>query len=142
MLGGAERVAGGRVHDDDAEARRGFFVDVVGADAGAGDGAETFVAFEYVAADGDAATADRAVGLGEGFFEVGAFEAGFDFVVDAVGLGGLQHLNAFFGDWVEDEDAGHGRREVRGRRADVRALKFENFFVRGTLARAVSCWEF
>ena len=49
LLGGADGVAAGRVHDDDALARRGRDVDVVHADAGAHDGPQLAGIFEQLA---------------------------------------------------------------------------------------------
>ena len=46
VLGGADGVAAGRVHDDDALARGGGHVDVVDADAGPDDGAQLAGVFE------------------------------------------------------------------------------------------------
>jgi hypothetical protein len=66
VLGRAERVARRRVHHHDAQARGRLLVDVVGADAGPGDRPQALVAFEHVAANRDAAAANRAVELGQG----------------------------------------------------------------------------
>ncbi len=65
MLRRAERVAGGRVHDDDAQSRSGFFIDVVGADAGPDDRFEAMVACQGVGGDLHAATTNGAVEFGE-----------------------------------------------------------------------------
>ena len=46
VLGGAERVAGRRVHHHDAQPRGGVFVDVVGADAGPHDRLELLIAVQ------------------------------------------------------------------------------------------------
>ena len=46
VLGRAERVAGRRVHHDDAQPRGGVLVDVVGADAGPHDRLQPAVAFQ------------------------------------------------------------------------------------------------
>ena len=51
LLGGADGVAAGRVHDDDALARGGGDVDVVHADAGADDGPQLAGVFEQVGGD-------------------------------------------------------------------------------------------
>ena len=65
VLGGAERVAGRRVHHDDAPARGSGFVDVVGANAGTHDRLEPAIAFERFGRDLHAAAADRPVELRE-----------------------------------------------------------------------------
>ena len=75
LLGGADGVAAGRVHDDDALARGGGDVDVIDADAGAGDGAQLAGIFEQLGGDGRAAADDDAVGEAERFLQVGALEA-------------------------------------------------------------------
>ena len=64
------------------------------------------------AADRDAAAADGAVELGQGLFQGVALEAGADFVVDAGGFGGVEQVEAFLGDGVEDDDASFGHWSV------------------------------
>jgi hypothetical protein len=106
VLRGAEGVAGRRVHHDDALAGGDFLIDVVGADAGPGDGPQAMVPRQRFAGDSHAAAADGPVEFGQSRFERITFQAGADLVLDA--RCGSEHFEAFFGDGVEDEDAGHG----------------------------------
>ena len=110
MLGRAERVARRRVHHHDAQPRGGFLVDVVGADAGPRDRPQAAIPFQHVAADRDAAAADRAVELGQRLFQRLALQAGADFVLDA--RASRSEVEAFLGDGVENDDLGHGDRPL------------------------------
>src|SRR5207249_3994810 len=75
VLGGAERVAAGRVHDDDALARGGGDVDVIDADAGADDGPQASRVVEQVGGDLGGAADDHGVGGADGLLEGVALEA-------------------------------------------------------------------
>ena len=105
LLGGADGVAAGRVHDDDALAGGGGDVDVVHADAGAGDGPELAGVFEQVGGDRGAAADDDAVGGLEGGLEFGALET-LALVEFKAGL--AQQVEAGGFQLVADEDAWHG----------------------------------
>ena len=85
--------------------RGGVLVDVVGADAGPHDRLQPPIAFERVGRDLHAAAADRAVELRQRLAQRIALEPGADFVLDA--RRGLQHVEAFLGERVENNDAGH-----------------------------------
>ncbi len=74
LLGGADGVAAGRVHDDDALARRRCHVDVVHADAGADDDAQPARILQLSRRDARVAADDDAVGGADGFLEFGALE--------------------------------------------------------------------
>src|SRR5207249_3191216 len=76
VLGGADGVSAGRVHDDDAAAGGGGHVDVIDADAGAGDGPQLAGVVEQVGGDLGAAADDAAVGGAEGGAQFVALEAG------------------------------------------------------------------
>ncbi len=104
LLGGADGVAAGRVHDDDALARGGGDVDVVHADAGAGDGPQLAGAFEQLGGQGGAAADDDAVGGLEGGLQLGALEA-VALVEFEAGL--AQQVEAGGFQFVADEDAWH-----------------------------------
>src|SRR5262249_20387392 len=62
VLGGADRVAAGRIHDDDAAARGGGDVDVVHADTGTDNGTQPAGVFQQVGGDARAAADDDAIG--------------------------------------------------------------------------------
>ena len=105
VLGRAGRVAGRRVHHDDAGPRGGRLVDVVGADAGSDDRLEAGVAFEHLGRELHAAAADGPVELRQRGLQVVALESGADFVRDP--LGGLEQVEPLLGEVVENNDAGH-----------------------------------
>ena len=77
------RVAGRRVHDDDAQPRGGPRIDIVGADAGPHDRFEPVVAFQGIGRDLHAAAADGAVELGQRRAQGIPLQSGADFVFDA-----------------------------------------------------------
>ena len=106
------RVAAGRVHDDDALAGGGGHVDVVHADAGAGDGPELAGVFEQVGGDRGAAADDDAVGGLERGFQLGALEA-VALVEFKAGL--AQQVEAGGFQFVADEDAWHEKWRARRR---------------------------
>ncbi len=94
VLGRADRVAGRRVHHDDALAAwRLLAIDVVDAHAGPHDRLQTPVAFQRLGRDLHAAAADRAVELGQRLAQFLALQARADFVFDA--LGGIQQSESF-----------------------------------------------
>ena len=96
VLGGADGVAAGRVHDDDALARGGGDVDVVHADAGPDDGPQLAGVFEQLGGDLRAAADDDAVGGAQGGLQVVALEAGavVDFEPGLAGAGRGRRLRA------------------------------------------------
>ncbi len=75
VLGGADGVAAGRVHDDDALARRGSHVDVVHSHAGADDDAQPARVLQLGRRDARVAADDDAVGAADGFLQGRAFQA-------------------------------------------------------------------
>ena len=106
VFGRAQRVAGRRVHDHDAQPGGRPRVDVVGADAGPHDGLEAMVSFQGVGGDFDAAAANGAVELGQGRAKCVPLQSGTNLVLDAGGLG--QQIEPFLGERVENDDFGHG----------------------------------
>ena len=78
----AQRIAGGRVHDDYTGAGGSGLVDVVGTDTGADNGLQVAVAVEYVGCELHAAAADRSVKLVERVAQLVAFQSGADFVFE------------------------------------------------------------
>src|SRR5262249_33305429 len=104
VLGGADGVAAGRVHDDDALARGGGDVDVVHADAGAHDGAQPAGVVEQVGGDPRAAADDQAVGGADGLLQGGAGQAVALVQLDA---GLAQQVEAGGFQLVGDEYARH-----------------------------------
>src|SRR5439155_12045837 len=71
VLGRADGVAAGRVHDHDAAASGGGDVDVVHADAGANNGLEPAGILQQFGGDACAAADDHAVGRLQGVLESG-----------------------------------------------------------------------
>ena len=103
VLGGADGVAAGRVHDDDALARGGGHVDVIHADAGADDGPQLAGIFQQLGRDLGAAADDHAVGRPQGSLAGAALEAGPVVHLEA---GLSQQVEAGGFEFVADEDAG------------------------------------
>ena len=101
LLGGADGVAAGRVHDDDALARGGGHVDVVDADAGPDDGPQLAGVLEQLGGDAGVAADDDAVGGLQRFLQGGALEAGAVVELDA-GLAEQVEAGGF--EFVADED--------------------------------------
>ena len=116
LLGGRERVAAGRVHDDDALPGGGLGVDVVDAYARAGDRLEPLVSLERFGGDLYSAAADCAVELRQGRFEGVALEARADLNFNIRGRS--QQIQAVVGKVVQDDDSCHGslarKRFLRG----------------------------
>ncbi len=107
MFGRAERVARRRVHHHDAQSRGRGLIDVVGADAGANNGSHAAIALQRIGGDLHAAAQDCAFELVQGLAKCVARQADADLVFDAGGFG--QDVEPFLGQFVENDDSGHGR---------------------------------
>src|SRR5262249_25588018 len=104
VLGGADGVAAGGVHDDDALARGGGDIDVIDADAGADDGPQFARVVEQLGRHQRLAADDDSVGGADGLLKGGALQAVALVEFDA-GLAEQVEAGGF--ELVADEDAWH-----------------------------------
>ena len=106
LLGGGNRISARSVHHDDAEAGRGFFVDVVRTDASSRDRFEARVSFQHFRGDLDPASTDSPIELCEGILEVVAFQPGANFILDVSGR--FEEVEAVLRKGIQYNHAGHG----------------------------------
>ena len=104
VFGGRHGVTAGRVHDDDALARRGGHVDVVHADAGSGDRAELARLVEVLGGEFGLRPADDRVGGPECGLEFVALQTGPVIDLDP---GGGEQLDPGGFEFVGDQYARH-----------------------------------
>ena len=96
VLGGGHGVAGGRVDHGDAGAGGGVEVDVVHADAGAGDDLQLLAGFDYVAVDLGLAAHHQGFVATDGLQQLGGLHARLDVYFGP----GLQQGDSFGADGV------------------------------------------
>ncbi len=99
----ADRVTGGRVHDHDAFACRGFLIDVVGTNTGSRDGRQSRVALQRFSRNFHSTSANRAVESFQSLTKLFARQSCFDFKFNPFRVG--QHLQTFIGDIVQDQNS-------------------------------------
>ena len=105
MLGGAERIAGGRVHDHDPLPCRRRLVDVVGADASSDDRPQTTISLQRFGSDLHTTAADRPIKLRQGFAQQLSFQAGANLILNTRFR--VEKIQTFLSDVVKNDDAMH-----------------------------------
>ena len=105
LLGGRDRVAARGVHHHDSKPRGRLFIDVVGADAGAGDRLQPPVSSQGLGGYFHTAAADCPVKLGERLPQVFARQPGADLELDVSSR--FQQLEPVFRKRIQDNHARH-----------------------------------